>query len=592
MTVTRTFDLLDWIKSKFNHSNVLNAKVDGQWKAYSAQEYFDLAHEFALGLFKLGYSKGDKIATVSHNCPEWNIIDMGMSMIGVVHVPLFTSLSSADYKHVLNHADARAVIVSDQALLDKVLPLVEELPKLEAYYTFELIDKHSNWLEIITLGRQNKQLLPKIEQIKHSISASDCATLIYTSGTTGLSKGVMLSHTNLVQNFIQASTVFRLKPGDHYLSILPLCHVGGRLGNYQTQYSGASIFYAENMGTIAANMKEIKADGFDTVPRILEKIFDNVVAKGNKLSGMKKRLFFWAVRLGLNYKLNKDSSWWYKKRLGVADKLIFSKWREALGGRIRLAGCGGAALQPRLERIFWASGIKVINMYGLTETSPIITINDQDEAGMMLGSVGGLIDGVELKIADDGEIMCRGHNVMLGYYKNDDLTNEVIDEKGWFKTGDIGELISDKFLVVKDRKSEVFKLSNGKFVAPQRIEGYIKEIDFVDQAIVIGDGMKHASAILSVSLEVLAKMGRSKQIQFNKAEELVDHPDVAQLLNIAIKGVNKKLSDFERISRVQMVADTWSPETGELSPTLKLKRKAVMTKYGYLVDQIYGKQDY
>ncbi len=324
----------------------------------------------------------------------------------------------------------------------------------------------------------------------------DPASLIYTSGTTGRAKGVMLSHRNLVQNFLAAAEVFKIAPGDKFLSILPLCHVGGRMGNYQTQYSGTAIYYAENMGTIAANLKEIEASGFDAVPRILEKVYDNVIAKGKALKGMKKKIFFWAVGLGLKYKPFGQKSWFYYSKLRIANKLIFSKWREALGGKVKLVGCGGASLQARHERIFWAAGLKILNMYGLTETSPIITINRQEQPLCRLGSVGALIDGVEMKIADDGEILCRGHNVMMGYYKDKELTSQAIDEEGWFHTGDVGHIEDGTFLMVTDRKKDIFKLSNGKFVAPQIIENKLKESPFIDQVMVTGEHQKFASALL------------------------------------------------------------------------------------------------
>ena len=341
-----------------------------------------------------------------------------------------------------------------------------------------------------------------MKKIKTNIDPETFATLIYTSGTTGKPKGVMLSHKNLVTNFISASSVFNLKPTDKYLSILPLCHVGGRMGNYQTQYSGASIYYAESMGTIAVNMQEIKPDGFDAVPRILEKFYDVIISKGKKLKGIKKSLFFRAVNLGLKYKPFGENGWFYEKRLRLADKLIFSKWRTALGGNVRIVGCGGASLQPRLERIFWAAGIKIINMYGLTETSPIITINRTYKGKLKLGSVGTVIEGVEVKIADDGEILCKGPNVMMGYYNDPELTKSAIDEEGWFHTGDIGYLDEDKFLMVTDRKKEIFKLSNGKFIAPQLIENIFKESNAIDQIMVVGEHEKFASATHFTQLQV------------------------------------------------------------------------------------------
>lgn len=590
MSISRTFDLLDRFQKQFNKENVFSAKKEGKWISYSTQEYNSLSHEFAYGLLALGYKKGDKLATITNNRPEWNFMDIGMAMAGVIHVPIFTSLSHEDYTYTLDHSDAKAVVISDHNLLKKIRPSLEKLTTLQAHYTIEMIDGEPNWMEIIELGRQKKdEFKDKLESIKKSISPEDCATLIYTSGTTGLSKGVMLSHKNLVENFIAASKVFSMGPDDRYLSILPLCHVGGRMGNYQSQYSGSSIYYAENMGTIAANMKEIQADGFDTVPRILEKIFDSVIAKGNKLTGMKKKIFFWAVKLGLQFKLEGDRSWLYNKKLKVADKLIFSKWREALGGKIRLSGCGGAALQPRLERVFWAAGIKIINMYGLTETSPVITINRQEKPDLKLGSVGSLIDGVELKIANDGEILCRGHNVMLGYYNDPEQTKLVIDEEGWFHTGDIGSLDEGKFLMVTDRKKEIFKLSNGKFIAPQVLEGRLKESAFIEQSCVVGEAEKFASALISPNMPMLEKQLQLQNISFDKREDLVSSKPANDLMKEEIRKINLSLGQIEQVVRFILVHDDWSPESGELSPTLKLRRKFIHAKYQNQIRQVYRK---
>ncbi|MEA1876515.1 MAG: long-chain fatty acid--CoA ligase [Bacteroidota bacterium] len=590
MSISRTFDLLERLQEQFNKDNVFSAKKKGKWVSYNTQEYVSLSHEFAYGLMALGYQKGDKLATITNNRPEWNFMDIGMAMAGVIHVPIFTSLSPDDYTYTLGHSDAKAVVVSDQSLLKKIKPALGKLNDLQAYYTIEQLDGEPNWMKIIELGRHKKdEFKNKLESIKKAISPEDCATLIYTSGTTGLSKGVMLSHKNLVENFIAASKVFGMGPDDRYLSILPLCHVGGRMGNYQSQYSGSSIYYAENMGTIAANMKEIQADGFDTVPRILEKIFDSVIAKGNKLTGMKKKIFFWAVKLGLQYKLEGDRSWLYSKKLKIADKLIFSKWREALGGKIRLSGCGGAALQPRLERVFWAAGIKIINMYGLTETSPIITINRQEKPDLKLGSVGSLIEGVELKIANDGEILCRGHNVMLGYYNDPEQTKLVIDEDGWFHTGDIGSLVDGKFLMVTDRKKEIFKLSNGKFIAPQVLEGRLKESAFIEQSCVVGEAEKFASALISPNMPLLEKQLQMQNISFEKREDLVKSKQANDILKDEIRKINLSIGQIEQVVRFILVHDEWSPESGELSPTLKLRRKFIHSKYQNQIEQVYRK---
>ena len=588
MEILRTFDLLDRYISLFNHDNVLNSKEKGKWRGYSALEYNTLAHDFSYGLMAMGFKKGDRIASISNNRPEWNFIDMGMAMLGIVHVPVFTSLNEDDYRHIFEHSEAGIVIASDKNLFRKASQACEGLKSVTGVYTFDQVQDAGNWMEIVELGKQNRdRKAEELEKIKAGIKPSDFATLIYTSGTTGKAKGVMLSQENLVRNFLSAVDVFNLSPDDKYLSILPLCHVGGRLGNYQTQYSGAAIYYAENMGTIAANMKEIKADGFDAVPRILEKIFDNVVAKGKNLPGIKKKIYYWAIKVGLNYKLPQNSSWLYKKKHAFADKMIYSKWREALGGRLRLAGCGGAALQPRLERVFWAAGIKIINMYGLTETSPIITINRQEKPLVKLGSVGAVIDGVELKIAEDGEILCRGHNVMLGYYRDPELTAQAIDEDGWFHTGDIGRLEDGKFLFVTDRKKEIFKLSNGKYIAPQIIEGKLKESAFVDQSMVVGEQEKAPGAIISPDFSYLASYCREHGLDFKDHSEMINLPEVHNIFREEIKKLNRMLSQPERISRYKIVPHVWGPDTGELSPTLKLRRKHVYSKYEKDISDIF-----
>lgn len=591
MTISRTFDLLDRYRDLHPRPDAFAAKVDGSWKTTSSEEYISKAHLVAYGLLGLGMKQGDKVVTVTPNRPEWNIVDMGMAMTGVVHVPVFTSLGEQEYSYVLNHSDARMVIVADTCLYEKIRPAADRTPGVEWIFTFDPVEGAPNWSEILDTGRRNEERYGEtLENIKRSISEEDCATLIYTSGTTGTCKGVMLSHRNLVRNFLAAAEVFRLTPEDRYLSILPLCHVGGRMGNYQTQYSGTAIYYAESMGAIAANMKEVMPDGFDTVPRILEKVFDNVIARGRTLSGMKKRIFFGAVNLGLKYRLPDESSWLYRKRLKLADRLIFIKWREALGGRVRMAGCGGASLQARLERIFWAAGLKVINMYGLTETSPVITINRQEKPGLRLGSVGALIEGVEVKIAGDGEILCRGHNVMSGYYKDPGMTAAAIDEEGWFHTGDIGHMEDGKFLFVTDRKKEIFKLSSGKFVAPQVIENIFKESLFIENLMVVGEHEKFASALISPSFSYLRDWCRDRQLEAGRNEELIIHPEVVKAVGLEVAGFNRRLNDPEKVLRFRLVADEWSPATGELSPTLKLRRKVISERYRSLLDEIYPKQ--
>lgn len=588
MQVTRTFDLLRRYEQKFQKEIALSIKRNGKWQNFSSQEYIITCHYVAFGLLELGFKKGDKIITVTNNRPEWNFMDLGMSMCGIVHVPVYTSLNEREYSYIIGHSVAKMAIVSDKNIYDLLLPGCKKNGIDGNLLTFDSIEGLPCWNTLADTGKRCREKWEeKLDSIKNSINEDDFASLLYTSGTTGEPKGVMLSHKNLTKNFIAASGIFKLTKDDKYLSILPLCHVGGRMGNYQTQYSGAGIYYAESMGAFVKAMKEIHADGFDAVPRIMEKVYDNVISKGNQLNGMKKKLFFWAVNLGFRYNVNDKNGWWYRKRLAFADKVIFTKWRQALGGNIRLVGCGGASLQPRLERLFWAAGVKIINMYGLTETSPIITISSQEKGNIHLGTVGTVIEGVEVKIAEDGEILTRGHNVMLAYFKDKKLSKEVIDDEGWFHTGDIGHFVNDKFLKVTDRKKEIFKLSNGKFIAPQYLEGLFKQSAFIDQVMVIGEDQKFASALIVPDFEQLGLWADTKNISFSNAEELICMPEIEIFIQHEISNINKSLSKHERILKFRLVKDTWSPESGELSPTLKLKRKVISEKYIYLISGIY-----
>lgn len=589
MTPTRTFDILDRSLRLFHGKNALAEKDGPHWTYYTVEQYHELSHLFACGLTSMGFRPGDKIVTITNNRPQWNIVDMGMSMAGIIHVPVYTSMSKEEYRHIISHSEASMVMVSGQKLVEMTAPLIETSERVKYLYSFNEMAGIPFWMEIVERGEEaGPACRERLKERKASIKPGDLASIIYTSGTTGTSKGVMLSHENLVKNALAANAIFQMTQEDRYLSIIPVCHVGGRMGNYQTQLSGSCIYYAENMGTIAANLKEIRATGFDAVPRILEKIFENVMTRGRHLTGMKKKLFFWAVGVGMRYTHPEEMGWFYKRQLKLADRLIFSKWREALGGEARLVGCGGASLQPRLERIFWASGLKIINMYGLTETSPIITIHRQEAPLLKLGTVGSVVDGVELRIAPDGEILCRGHNVMLGYYKDDQLTREVIDPEGWFHTGDLGHLDQQGFLSVTDRKKEIFKLSSGKYVAPQLLENRLKESPFIDQAMVVGEHEKFTSALIVPNFKYLKEWCLSKNLDVEDDRGiLICHPEVIAVFNREVSGINKSLSEWEKVSRLRLVTDEWSPGTGELSASLKLRRKVLETKYEPLLEDIY-----
>jgi len=584
--VTRTFDILDRYLEKFaDKTDALTPKVNKEWKGYSARQYVELAHAVSGGIIELGFKPGDRIATVMNNRPEWNITDHGLSMAGIVHVPLFATLEPAGYEEVLAHSGSRIVIVSDQAIYKKIAPLVGKIPSLEKIYSIEPLDGVPSWNDIVALGSSNAQKhQAELKARKAAVKPDDCVTLIYTSGTTGNSKGVLLSHRNLVSNFTEVSKVFAMTPEQRYLCILPLCHVGERMANYSAQYSGASIYYAQNMGTIADDLKEVKPHVFGTVPRILEKIYDKVVQRGEALTGIKKKMFFWALKLGHEYS-TEGKSWWYRWQLKKASKIIFSKWREAIGGNIQSVGVGGAALQPRLERVFWAAGVRLLNMYGLTETSPVCTINRLDH--IKLGTVGSLLPGVEVKIAADGEILVKGPNVMLGYYKDEAATKEVLKD-GWFHTGDIGALDNDGFLKITDRKKALFKLSNGKYVAPQAIEDIFKESVFIDQLMVIGDGQKFTSALISPSYEALKGWCKEKGVNASTLDEAISKKQVVDHFNAIVREFNQRIGKDEQLKRVRLVGKEWTPDSGEMSPTLKLKRKVVSERYASIIAEIYG----
>ncbi len=589
MQVTRTFDILERSRQNFMVDDALAVKRNKKWDIFSTQDYLDNAYDFAYGLLALGYKKGEKIGTVSNNRPEWNFVDMGMSMLGIIHVPIYPTISDAEYEYILAHSEVKCLLISDKMLHKRLQPLAAKVNAIQEIYVFnEGIEGAKSWTEIRDLGTQNREKYKaELEAIKASIKPDDMTTIIYTSGTTGNAKGVMLSHHNLVSNAIETSKIQPLVHGEKALSFLPLCHVYERMLNYHFQYKGISVYYAENMATIVDNLKEIKPHGFSSVPRLLEKVFDKIMAKGKDLSGVKKKIFFWAVNLGLRYELNNANGWLYAQKLKIARKLIFSKWQEALGGNVKVIISGGAALQPRLARVFRAAGINVQEGYGLTETSPVIAVNHTKYPDIKFGTVGPILEGVEVKFAEDGEILSRGPHIMLGYYKAPELTKEVIDEEGWFHTGDIGIMEDGKYLKITDRKKEIFKLSSGKYVAPQAVENKCKESMFIEQIMVIGENEKFASALVSPDFNHLHYWATKHKLHYRDNEELVNFPEVIKRYQREINGINKNLSDTEKIKRFRIVCSEWTPSTGELSPTLKLKRKFLYDKYDHLVKEIF-----
>lgn len=587
--VTRTFDVLDRILMELPRPDALGGKNGNDWYVYSTAEYVEKSHQLALGLMAMGLKKGDKVATVTNNRPEWNFADMGMAMTGIVHVPIYPTIGEEEYSYILEHAEIKMLFVGDKKLFEKLSPIVARLPEITHVYSFEEIEGVPYFEELLQLGKSHKaELSEQLERIKKEVDPEDLATIIYTSGTTGVPKGVMLTHTNLVSNFLEHSKMHHLGKDHRVISFLPLCHVYERSVNYHFQYKGMGVYYVGNLGQIVAAIKEIKPHMFNSVPRLLERVYDGFVSKGKELKGIKKLIYFWALNLTRHFEYNKKYNLFLKIRIKIADKLIYSKWRAALGNNIVYIVSGGAALQPRIARVLGMAGMLNLEGYGLTETSPVIAVNNPETKAMKIGTVGEVLSNVQLKFADDGEILCKGPGVMKGYYKAPDLTAEVIDEDGWFHTGDIGILEDGKYLKITDRKKEMFKLSGGKYIAPQMIENKLKASFFIEQIMVIGAGEKFASALISPNFSYLHEWCSHRKILFQDNEELIHNTEVLAQLQKEVAAINKTLGEHEEIKRFRLVSDEWTPQTGELSPTLKLKRNYVVAKYKSIIDEIYS----
>ncbi len=581
MEIKRAFDFLTYQKSEYPLSNAISFKRDGKWKKYSTEQIVKICDQVSLGLLKMGIKKGDNIVLVSESRPEWNFIDLATQQIGAVLVPMYPNLSVEDYRYIIEEAEVKMAFVSNMAHLKKILDAATHLGTNQIF-SFDKIKGSTHWTEVGLQGA-NEDVAPLIK-LKKTISEQDLLTIIYTSGTTGNPKGVMLSHKNVVSNALAASRVSDITPGkSRALSFLPLNHIYERTGIYMYLYLGVAICYAESIDTVGDNIKEIRPHTFNTVPRLLEKVYDKIIAKGEELSTVKKGVFFWALNLALKYDPDKKPGVLYKRQLAVADKLIFSKWREALGGNVRHIQSGAAALQPRLAKVFWAAGIKVLEGYGLTETSPVVTATQLD--GMVAGHVGKTIDGVSIKLGQENEVLVKGPNIMMGYYKNAEMTSEVIKD-GWFYTGDIGE-INDGFLKITDRKKELFKTSGGLYIAPQIIENKLKESPMIDQAMVIGEGKKYPAALISPNFDKLNEIASSSFILYSDYEELVNNENIIKVLQKEVDQLNKHLGKWEQIKQFRVLPYTWSPETDELTPTLKLKRRVIKERYAKTIADIY-----
>lgn len=584
--ITRLFDFPYYQLETYNLKRAFSTKYNGKWETISTQEYIDKANQLSRGLLKLGVQPNEKIAIISTtNRTEWNICDIGVLQTGAQTVPIYPTISKEDYEYILNHSESSYCIVSDISIIEK-LNQIKGNTKLKGVFTFDEIKGEKNYTEILELGKSDENQ-KEVEARKDAIKSSDLATIIYTSGTTGRPKGVMLSHHNIVSNVISSKKRVPLDYGNSKaLSFLPVCHIFERMILYLYQYCGVDIYFAESIEKLTENAQEVKPEVMTAVPRLYEKIYDKIILKGEDLSGIKKKLFFWAVNLGLKYEPYGANGWWYEKQLGIARKLIFSKWQAALGGELKLMVSGSAALQPRLTRIFAAAGMPIMEGYGLTETSPVISVNDQNDGNFRVGTVGKVIENVEVKFGEDGELMVKGPNVMQGYYKDPEKTASVMKD-GFFCTGDKGEFDKDGFLKITGRTKEMFKTSGGKYVVPPLLEGQLKQSLFIEQVMVVGEGEKMPAAIIQTNFEYLRDWAKDNEINFSSNEDLVSNQQVIDAIQKEVDECNCHFGKWEQIKRFELTPDEWTIDGGHLTPTMKMKRAVIKKIYQNLYDKIY-----
>tara|TARA_R110000868_G_scaffold144150_2_gene362956 strand:+ start:31465 stop:33237 length:1773 start_codon:yes stop_codon:yes gene_type:complete len=585
--ITRIFDIPQYQLETYHLDKALTTKYNGEWTSISSQEYISQTNAVSRGLLRLGVQPNDKIAVISStNRTEWSVLDIGILQIGAQNVPIYPTIAKEDYEYILNHSESIYCFVSDVEILKKLNP-IKSNTKLKEVYTFDDVAGEHNWKEVVSLG-EDESNQNVVNERKQNVKPNDLATIIYTSGTTGQPKGVMLSHNNLISNVLDSEKRVPFEYGkSKALSFLPICHVFERMILYLYQYCGVSIYFAESIDKMSDNIKEIKPNVMTAVPRLYEKVYDKIVEKGANLTGIKRALFFWAIDLGLRYEPYGQNGFWYELQLKLARKLIFSKWKEGLGGNLDLMVSGSAALQPRLTRTFAAAEMPIMEGYGLTETSPVISVNDMRNGGFRVGTVGRIIDNVEVKIAEDGEILVKGPNVMLGYYKDPAKTAEVMTGN-YFHTGDIGEVSSDGFLKITDRKKEMFKTSGGKYVAPALIENELKQSHFIEQVMVIGEGEKMPAALIQPDFEFIKHWidRKGKDIKPDN-ESIATSQIIKDRIQKDVNKANLKFGNWEQVKKIELTSEIWSIETGFLTPTLKLKRKAIKAHYKDLIEKIY-----
>jgi long-chain acyl-CoA synthetase len=582
MELTRLFDLIPYQIQKFNKEIAFSRKEEGVWKTYSSKEVQDIIDELSLGFLAQGIQAGDKVAIISENRPEWNFIDLACQQIGVISVPMYPTITVADYAYIFDHAEVKVIFAGDKTIFDKAF----QAGNGRKIYTFDRLAEVAHWTEVQAAGKPGDR--DSLANHKANVKPEDLFTIIYTSGTTGRPKGVMLNHANVLSNLMSVSHIMSPPVGtSKVLSFLPLCHIFERTASFCFVYMGYSIYYAENLETIGDNLKEVQPHLFNTVPRLLEKVYDKIVAKGYELTGVKKKLFFWALELGLRNDPAADMGGWYDFQLKIANKLIFSKWREALGGNIQQINSGASALQPRLARVFWAAGIRVCEGYGLTETSPVVTASIGTKEEIRIGYVGKIVKDVEVKIAEDGEILVKGPNIMQGYYKEPEMTADVIKD-GWFHTGDIG-ILDGRYLKITDRKKEMFKTSGGKYIAPQVMENKFKESPLIEQLIVVGADRNYPAALIVPSFDGLKEFCKRSDIDYTTDAQMIQNEQVQEKYLSEVAKYNELFGGWEQIKRFELLDAPWGIETGELTPTMKLKRKVIMEKYADRVEALYTK---
>jgi long-chain acyl-CoA synthetase len=586
--VTRLFDILPHYAKSFKpKDDVLAGKDNGNWIKYSINDYISYADNISYGLLQLGIKPGDNVATISGSRPEWNLVDMGIQQAGAIHVPIYPTISESDYKFILEHAEVKVIFVSGRDTYRKIEHLVPELKGVIAVYAFKETEGVKHLDELISLGKSNAQP-EKVQEIKDSIKPDDLVTVIYTSGTTGNPKGVMLTHYNIISNFKAVKDIPPIGEEGRALSYLPLCHIYERMLVYLYQYLGISVYYAESPVTVGDNMREIKPDILSTVPRLLEKVYERIINSGRKLTGVKKMIFFWAVNVGMHYELYGKKGPYYAMKLQIARKLVFSKWQEALGGKLKVIVSGGAALQPRLAHVFWAAGIPVLEGYGLTETSPVIAVNNFEKDGVKFGTVGPILKNTTVRIAEDHEILCKGPGLMLGYYKEPELTAQAIDSEGWFHTGDLGRIEPEGQLKITGRKKEIFKTSFGKYVSPEMVENNLKESEFIDALMVVGENQKYAAAIIVPDFNHLRSWCQIKGVPYTTNIEMIALERIQKRYHKEIHKYNKHLGATEQIKAFELLPTEWTVDSGELTATLKLKRALINERYKSSIDKLFN----